>query len=379
MKRHTIAPRPDWRARVEAQGLLFHSVSATDEPQRYWAEGTYYELSAPEVEAIEAATDELHDMCLEAAQHVIDRGRYAELGIPARAIPLIERTWEAEPPSIYGRMDFALPPGGVPKLLEYNADTPTSLLEGSVIQWTWLEDCFPALDQFNSIHDRLIAHWAELREHLDGPIAHFGCVDDLEDAMTIGYLRDTATQAGLVTVGIDMEDIGWDEAAQHFLDLENQPIRNLFKLYPWEGLITDDFAPMIERAPAVRWMEPAWKMLISTKGILPILWELFPDHPNLLPASFAQPAAGGWVKKPLHGREGSNVTIAAPGIDVASGGPYDAEGFVYQTYADLGSYDGMRPVIGSWLIGGQSAGMGIRETPGYITNNTACFAPHVIR
>ena len=43
-----------------------------------------------------------------------------------------------------------------PRLLEYNADTPTALLEASVAQWFWLQDCFPTADQFNSIHERLI-------------------------------------------------------------------------------------------------------------------------------------------------------------------------------------------------------------------------------
>src|ERR1044071_9122066 len=113
-------------------------------------------------------------------------------------------------------------------------------------------------------------------------------------------------------------------------------------------------------------------MPLSRRGFLPILWQLYPGHPNLLAAS-REPLAGGWVRKPIHGREGNNVTIAAPGIAVETSGPYDTVGFVYQAYADLGDHDGMRPVVGSWVIGGTPAGIGIRETAGYVTNNTACF------
>ena len=378
MRRCRVAPRADWRARVEAQGLLFHSVDG-----HYWAEGSYYELSPSEIDAIERATGELHAMCIAAAEHVIATKRYAELGIPEVAVPLIEATWEAEPPSLYGRLDLALGPDGVPKLLEYNADTPTSLLEGSVIQWAWREDVLPARDQFNTIHERLIATWTDLKPHLTAGVAHFGCVEDVEDEMTIGYLRDTAEQAGIATTGILMEDIGWSADRQRFIDRDGVEIATLFKLYPWEGLLTDEFGPLIARVPGLCWLEPAWKMLMSSKGILPVLAELFPDHPSVLPAWFAASSAphdlaSGWVKKPLHGREGNNVTIAAPGVDAASGGPYDQEAFVYQQYADLGEHDGMRPVIGSWLIGGEPAGVGIRETAGYITNNTASFVPHVI-
>jgi glutathionylspermidine synthase len=268
---------------------------------------------------------------------------------------------------------------GVPKLLEYNADTPTSLLEGAVIQWTWLDDCFPALDQFNSIHDRLIAGWTELAPHL-GSVLHFGLVEDVEDAMTIAYLRDTAEQAGIKTVELAMEDLGWDDASRSLVDLDNKPIESLFKLYPWEGLVVDDWAPLLSRI-TTRWLEPAWKMVLSNKAILPILWELFPGHPNLLPAArelSKLPDQTRWVKKPIFGREGNNVTIVAPGVSVGTEGPYGAEGHVFQQYATLGEFDGMRPVVGSWVIAGEAAGVGIREASSYVTNNTARFVPHVI-
>ncbi len=385
MKRRETAPRPDWQRIVEGEGLLFHSLQEADPTSGtrcYWGEGSYYELRPAEVDVLEAATAEVQERCLDAVQHVIDRKLYGEVGVPASAIPLIEASWEAEPPSIYGRLDLALGADGVPKLLEYNADTPTSLLESAVIQWTWLESCFPGLDQFNSIHERLIAAWRELTPYLASPLLHFGHVDELEDEMTVGYLRDTAEQAGLQTVGLGMESIGWDRRHELFVDLERRPIHTLFKLYPWEGLLGDPFAPFIPAARTTAWMEPAWKMVLSSKGILPVLWELFPDHPNLLPASL-DPAhralTGGRVRKPLHGREGSNVTIEAPGVSVSTGGHYAEDRFVYQGYVDMGEYDGYRPMLGSWLIAGEPAGLGIRETRGHVTNNTASFVPHLVR
>lgn len=372
MKRCSVEARPGWRARIEEQGLVFHTTADTGV---YWGEGTYYEFTAAEIDAIEEATAELHELCLEAVEHVIANARYAELGIPALAVPMIEQSWRDEPPSVYGRMDLAFGPDGVPKLLEYNADTPTSLLEAGVIQWTWLDESFPGLDQFNSVHEQLIETWRELRPFVASTV-HFGFVEDVEDEMTVGYLRDTAEQAGLRTIAIAMEDLGL-ETGGGLVDLERRPIASLFKLYPWEGLLLDELAGELPRL-RVQWLEPAWKMVLSNKAILPVLAELFPDHPNVLPAS-RMPLPGPWVKKPLLGREGSNVTIAMPGVEVATGGPYDDAGFVYQRYADLGEHAGMRPVIGSWVIGGEPAGIGIRETAGYVTSNTARFVPHVIR
>jgi glutathionylspermidine synthase len=374
VKRRAIAAREAWRTRVEAQGLVFHTSESTGE---YWGEGTYYEFTGAEADAIAAATAELHSMCIAAVGRVIRDRRYTEVGLDPLSAQLVERSWNRRDPALYGRMDLAFGPDGVPKLLEYNADTPTSLLEAAVIQWTWLEDCAQA-DQANALHEQLIARWRALRPRL-GPRVHFAYVDDLEDKMTVGYLRDTAEQAGFETPAIEITELGFDPARGQLIDLEGRTITALFKLYPWEGLVTDTLAPALIQLPTL-WLEPAWKLVLSTKAILPILWQLFPDHPNLLPAARElTPAIGdAWVKKPLLGREGANVTIHAPGVDDATTGPYDERGFVYQAYTDLGDHDGMHPVIGSWLVGDVPAGIGIRETSSRITNNTARFVPHLI-
>lgn len=75
-------------------------------------------------------------------------------------------SWNEEPPAIYGRFDLAYDGIHPPKLLEYNADTPTALLEASVVQWYWLQDVFPKDDQFNSIHEHLVAKWKELKDYV---------------------------------------------------------------------------------------------------------------------------------------------------------------------------------------------------------------------
>ena len=410
MNRHVIDPRPDWRAKVEALGLVFHSTPdprldnvpgaappAGSAPIPYWNEGAYYSFTVEDIERVERATNELHERCLEAVQHVIDRKLYPRLGIPAHAVRAIERTWNADPPSLYGRFDFAYDGTGTPKMLEYNADTPTSLYEAAVVQWKWLEERFPGRDQFNSIHERLIATWADLRPKLNGfgapggPVVHFTHVDDTEDLVTVTYLRDTAIQAGLPTVGLHVADVGFDQEVREFVDLENHAITNLFKLYPWEWAAAEDFGPMLlYPEAALHVIEPAWKMVLSNKGILPILWELFEGHPNLLPASFDAPTEEmtnwGYVRKPLLSREGANVTLVRgldPGEAVETPGDYGAEGHIYQALAPIPTYEAgdgtvRRPVIGSWIIGQEAGGMGIRETSGYVTDNRSQFVPHLI-
>ena len=374
MRRMSSTPRPDWQSRVEQAGLAWHTGT-----QPYWNEAAFYEFTAKEVDALEAATNELEKMSLEAVQHVIDNHLYPRMGIPAAAVPLIEQSWEAEPPSVYGRFDLAYDGVNPPKLLEYNADTPTSLLEAAVVQWNWLQDLFPKRDQFNSIHERLVALWKELIPYIPGRHLDFCSMDDVEDGITVTYLQETARQAGLETAQFPIDEIGWD--GKGFVGPEDQALLCLFKLYPWEWMVREDFGKYLGQTDTI-WIEPAWKMVLSNKGILPVLWKLFPRHPNLLEAQFDSPGLMmSYVKKPLLGREGANITLHQPGSDRETSGPYGAEGFIFQEYARLAEFDGVYPILGSWVIGHEegnaAAGVGIRESEDPITTNTSRFVPHL--
>jgi glutathionylspermidine synthase len=378
MERVANEPRPGWRELIREHGLIF----PVDPDEEYWTEDAHYRFTYAEVEKIELATAELHAMCLEAVDHVIRADRFADLHIPADAVPLIRQSWEEEPPSLYGRFDLAFDGVGNPKMLEYNADTPTSLLEASVIQWNWLRAVYPAADQFNSIHERLVDVWRNFSGAVrGGNLVTFSCIDDVEDVMTVTYLQDSARQAGFETSFLGVTDIGWN--GWQFIDLEDRPLGTIFKLYPWEWMFAE-FPAGLQGADT-QWIEPAWKMILSNKGILPILWEMFPHTPYLLEASFDAPSDEmkdwGYAKKPFLSREGANVTLRFGELDnriEVSGGDYGAEGFIYQALAKLPDFQGRHPVIGSWIIGQEPAGMGIRETTGLITNNTSRFVPHMI-
>lgn len=385
MKRLTLPQRDDWQQRIRDAGLHFNEgAEPADEP--YWNEGVAYEFTLAQIEVLETATNELHARCLDAVQHVMDQNRFAELQIPPRAVPMIRASWELEPPSIYGRFDLVYDGRTPPKMLEYNADTPTSLLEAAVVQWRWLEDVAPDADQFNAIHERLIATWRDFapwlhRYHGTNLPVHFVSMDDVEDLFNVAYLADTAEQAGLAVRTGRVADIGWDETHAEFVDADEGTIATLFKLYPWEWIVRESFYGQLERAanePVI--IEPAWKQILSNKGILAILWELFPDHPNLLKAYREPYFLDAYAKKPVFSREGANVELVVLGESVAkSTGEYGEEGFVYQQLCELPEVDGHHPVIGSWIIGQRAAGIGIRESTGLITNNRARFTPHLIR
>jgi glutathionylspermidine synthase len=384
MRRFDIPPRPDWPAKVEKWGLTYHTPGG----KPYWYESAYYTLDDTDVERIENATNELHRLCLETVDDLIRSRQIAEFGIPEAAATAMIEDYKGPKGHLYGRFDLAYDGESEPKLLEYNADTPTALLEAAVVQWQWSQDRFPGSDQFNSIWEALIARWQTLiaDESLPGKI-HFGHSDSDEDLLTVSLLRDTANAAGLRSEGLLMSEIGWNRDRKAFVDLTEAPIRKLFKLYPWEWMVREDFG---EKAilPEIRsiWIEPMWKMLLSNKALLPILWQRYPGHPNLLPASFDEPRdLTDFVRKPLYSREGDGITVVVEGVTQeetpeAEMGPAGFEPrFVYQAVAPLYWTVAGAAVIGSWVVGNESCGVGIREADGWITTDTSRFVPHLIQ
>lgn len=377
MQRISVEPRQNWQQAVEQLGFGFHS---TDVP--YWDESAHYAFTLSQIDQLERATNALWEMCLQAVEQVIKHQLWQLFAIPEFMVPHIIQTWEADAPALYGRFDLWYDGQQAPKLLEFNADTPTSLYEAAIVQWYWLQDFAPAQDQFNSIHEKLVDTWRLLKPHFHPGTLHFACVSDhLEDLTTTEYLRDCAMQAGLDTNFLYIGDIGWDSAQKSFVDLANQPMRNIFKLYPYEWMVHESFGQhLVASAAQTHWIEPSWKMVLSNKAILPILWKLFPKSEYLLPAFFERNGMDNFVIKPILAREGANISIIEQGKLVEStSGEYGQEGFVFQELRKLPNFQGHRPVIGSWVIGQQAAGIGIREARGLITGNTSRFVPHLIR
>jgi glutathionylspermidine synthase len=384
MQRIVCPERDDWQATAESAGFDFHTIDG----ERYWDERAYYAFTLDQIERqIERPTGEIDAMCLELAGRAIaDESILRRLKIPEAFWPLVSESWHNDEGSLYGRLDLAFDGSGPAKLLEYNADTPTSIFEAAVFQWTWLEQAIerriiPAhADQFNSIHERLIEAWKKLGAGRHLHLA--GMTESTEDAGTLAYLEDTAHQAGLATTSIGIEDIGWRDDG-NFVDLDDRSIELAFKLYPWEWMFHDEFGARLAKAPT-RWIEPPWKTILSNKGILPLLWEMFPGHPNLLPAYFDDdPNAAGlgtsYVRKPLYSREGANVALVSDGRTIVQQeGPYGAEGFIRQALAQLPRFSNQYPVIGSWLVDHTPCGLSIREDENPITGNTSRFLPHAI-
>jgi glutathionylspermidine synthase len=378
--------RADWQRTVEGQGLSYavdRGEDGTAVP--YWDESACYELTEADVDVLERATAELHRMALQAVRRMVQNPAViARHGLPeGSAAWLAASLADPDATSIYGRFDLAWDGDGPPKLLEYNADTPAGLVECAVSQWFWLEDLHPERDQWNLVHERLVEGWRRMRRRTGIDTLHFAVGQDepTEDWATVAYLRDTAQEAGLVALGMTMEQVGWDHGAGRFVDERNVPITHCFKMYPTEWMLAAPFGRyLLSGASSTQWVEPPWKLLAGSKALLPVLWEMFPDHPNLLPAFFDHAhGMAAYASKPLFGWEGDGVEVVSPdGIERSPASHTVGQQRVFQQYVALPDLDGNHPVFGTWVVDGKPAGLGIRESTNLVTNTHARFVPHLM-
>jgi len=383
MRKVELAERPDWRATAEREGFAFHTIDG----ERYWDERGYYQFSeAQVVRDLQAPTEALHAMCLEAVGRIVDsEALMTRLAIPPAFFDLVRRSWKQAQPHLYGRFDFSYDGTGPAKLIEANYDTPTSLYEAAAFQLIWLEEqmargLLPAdASQFNTLAEDLVQAFAAVPGQGAFYFSTISC--SLEDRGTTDFLRRMAEHAGVRTRHIDLEDIGLSDNGR-FVDLQGQPIQRLFKLHAWEHIFHEAFGQAIASCDT-QFFEPPWKALISNKGILPLLWEWFEGHPNLLPAVVDHnpqaPVPRGWVRKPYFSREGANVDIRTEGgLRVFEDGPYNDAPYILQGFAPLPKFADSYTLIGSWVIGDKASGIGIREDDSLITKDSSRFLPHVV-
>jgi len=376
-------PRPDVYQLVEAEGLAYareRNDGGDDLP--YWYEGAAYRFDEAQIEELERVTNELHAMAMHATRVLChDAQTLTRLGIPEYAWTYLRRSVERDW-SLYGRFDLVWDGTDSPRLLEYNADTPAALVETAVTQWTWLEWAEPERDQWNMLHERLVRAW---RRHLDdNEIVHLaaGVAEPLEDWNTVAYLADTVREAGGRPVRLPIDQLGLLPGTTRFVGLEGEPLTTCFAMYPWEWMLAEEFGRAAVRSD-VTWLEPLYKVLTGSKALLVTMWQLYPEHPSLLPAAWSPQGLGrDYVAKPVYGWEGSGIQVVHDGRVVAGVADRHTAGqaVVYQQYQEIPRIGDCLPVLGTWVVDGRAAGLGIRETdPGrLITDTRARFVPHFI-
>ena len=372
MKRFRISPRVGWQSLVEKQGLTWHSEGK----EVTWNESAAYVLNSSEVEKLRQTARELVDIFHQAAGHIVKNRLWSILGLRDEEAKLITASWERGDWSLHGRFDFLFDAQGQPKLLEYNAETALSLVETAVIQKHWLTEVMPEMTQFNELETRLLQAWSK------SGFAHVHCAwrpRHAEVEGTIRFMAGIMRTAGIKVTMLAMHRMGWDSQQRTFVDHDGLPIRHCYKLYPWEWMLREPFAKFVSEAQC-SFVEPPWRLILGSKGILCVISELFGDHLAVVACNQTSDKLGvDFVSKPLFGHEGHNVTIHRDGVVAESlSGEYGDEAKVFQAFVESQRHDGYMPQLGVWMVRDEPAAICVRETLGSIISANSAFVPHAI-
>lgn len=388
----TIKVKPVEYSVMEEVGFGWH----TDDDGTPYIIPELVPVTNAEAEAYYEAANTLYEMFVEAAQHVVDNNLFAELGIPENLVELIKMSWDDDDWHLYGRFDLAGGIDGQPiKLIEFNADTPTSLFETAIIQWAVLKaNEMNESSQFNNIYETISANFKRMiteedglekfDEYYAGESILFSSVRDLpEDEQTTRLLEKMAQDAGYRTAFCYMDQVGFLENGGVYNE-DDQRFDMWFKLWPWENIGADepDLTELLRKIALNRkavLINPAYTLLFQSKGILKVLYDLFPDSPYLL-ATSDQPLEGmKQVVKPVFGREGENIAIVEDGeVLEETGGEYDHHPVIYQEFVDFPKDENGEIYQAGVFFAWEACGLGFRRG-NQILDNMASFVGHVMQ
>ncbi len=380
-------------AYLEELGFTWH----TDSDETPYLADVLVEVTEEEAEAYYEAGNELYEMYVAAGEHVIANNLFHEIGIPFNLVELIKESWENEVHwHLYGRFDLAGGIDGKPiKLLEFNADTPTALFETAIVQWAILKrNGLDEMAQFNGVYDALLENFKRLvtleesvesfHERYEGWRFLFTSIrGNAEEENTVRLLQYIAAEAGYETEFAYIDEIEFDGEEGIFYEGVNYEL--WFKLIPWEAIALEEpdlamLLTQIVRNQKAIIFNPAYTLMFQSKGMLKILWDLYPGHPLLLESSFEPLAGKMQVKKPFFGREGGNVAILeSDGSTVVTDlqGEYANFPMLYQEYVELPSDSEGRRYQAGLFFAYESCGLGYRRG-GEILDNLSKFVGHVI-
>lgn len=377
---------------LEKLGFTWH----TDSDGTCYISDELVEVTQDEAEAYYEAVNTIYDMYVEVAEHVIDNNLFFELGIPFNLVDVIKKSWENDVHwHLYGRFDLAGGIDGKPiKLIEFNADTPTGLFETALLQWAILKhNDMDEEKQFNNVYEAISENFKRLitlfddttvfAERYDGWKILFSSIEgNDEEEATTKLLQQMATDAGFNTGFEYLQNVKFKDNA--ICDADDNEYEYWFKLYPWEDIAIDEpeLATMLTNIMLNQKaivLNPAYTLLFQSKGMLKILYDLFPDSPYLLKTSFEPLKDVKHVEKTVFGREGANTAIIDINGEILehTDGPYDNYKKIYQEYVEFPTDVKGDKYQAGVFFAYEACGISFRKG-GEIMDNMSKFVGHVI-
>lgn len=388
MKRIITPNWHNWQQELQDVGVpnpIYKAERGTTESD--WLDGVAYSFTRDEIAQLKEATLTVNKLMLNAVNEAVNRPDIMlKMAIPESSHDLFKESWESMDKNLVGRMDWSFDADGTPKLLEINGDSVQGLVLAGPGQLAYLEAVHKSKGkQWNDIAVALESAFG--RMSLPDTLYFTGDLEDQADILEISFIEERARVAGLNTRFISLEDIGITNTGR-FADLGDDIIEAILVYQPWEWTLDTPFGDYFLHGndPKCTMIEPAWRMLVSNKGLMALMWEMYEGHENLLPTFIDYDArADGleedYAQKPIYGFEAANVTLVESGQVIAENPDSEADssdGYVYQGLCPLPEFDGKYAQVCTWMIADQAAGLSVKESDGLISDYFSPTVPHII-
>ncbi|GAB3204370.1 glutathionylspermidine synthase [Pontibacter aydingkolensis] len=348
-------------------------------------------LSEDDAEALLQAADTLYGMMVQAVPENLPDEFLKILGIPENLWEILRQSWNDDRHwHLYGRFDLAQTPDG-PKLLEFNADTATSIPETAVVQWASLAAAGKNdANQYSGLYEALVEQlksWRMLNNDLAPALLLTYIGASAEDEANCAVIAQAATEAGFEAHLCPIEEVSIStESAEKgvWAQVGAEQWRQfpfLFKLLPWEQIAWEE-PELLQSLTYLASMRnvvianPAYTLLFQSKGMLAWLWKAYPYHPLLLETDL-EPLSGKYIRKPYFGREGQSIEVVDKVRVTKVAGEYDKQQQVYQRWCDLPEDNSGYQYQAGVFWAGEGCAIGFRRERGIITNLSQ-FVPHLV-
>lgn len=330
------------------------SIAKRDIPhQLHWflKEDTFTDelvgFSSAEIQHLKNVTEEAYGIFVKATQRILERNELKKIGIPSFFEPCVYHSWEnrSRHPFCLGRFDLS---GGVDqlttKVIEFNADTASTLPETLYWQTLQLSQAKESLQQFNNLRQDLTLKLQSLAGSFDfGQPTFLGSsLGYKEDVLNVNAILDVAHQAGFDTHYLDLEKVVFsDNGIFYEVGDEYVPVDVWYKLFPWDWVFKEEpelakiLNKIIINDQAVI-LNPAYTTIWQNKVFMSYITEHFPNNVIAETRTELTWEMSSYVKKPMYGRIGENITLKDGSREVSTAGDYGRQPMIYQKYYPLG-------------------------------------------
>ncbi len=365
----------------------------------------YFTITESAEQELIKATNELHLMYLHATDKVLkDDNLLALFDIPKILWPRLRLSWQwRRHQMVSGRMDFCMDERGL-KVYEYNADSASCHTESGLILEEWVKTGYRGTghNPAEGLLEELTGAWKHSSAR---PFVHLMQDNDAEEDYHALFMQRSLMQAGFDTKILHgLGELSWDSAGQ-LIDNDGRAVNCVWKTWAWETAIEQirevsetEYAAVPIRTghpqgevrlidvllrPEVLVFEPLWTVIPGNKAILPVLWQLFPNHRYLLDTDFEVNdllAKTGYAVKPIAGRCGSNIDLVSHHDELLdkTSGKFVARKNIYQQLWCLPKVDGKYIQVCTFTVGGSYGGTCLRGDDSLVIKKESDIEPLIV-